>query len=1278
MIREIVAPQLGEGLQDVRIVRLLKREGDFVRRDEPIFEMETDKAQVQVESAYEGRIARWLAKEGDILAIGAPVVQVESAADEPERGAASPSPSIPPEEPRKGGSSMTPPGEPRKSNTLIPPRTRAHIRQLGISDDIARTIPAPSGKLMPADVDAWLSAQGQREATPSVIERPLPPRQRILVHRMRSRAQSIVPATLKRPVPHRWLEERHRRLREEHPMLPFSELDVWAFCLAKAARADARLRSTLIGDDTVREHAHLTLGVAVELADDTLATAVVTDADTLDFPKFAEVLQRQIARVQEGEDQAAAAPQVLLTFMGSHGITDAVPVLVAPAVAILFVGAPHEQGSERVSNLVFSFDHRLINGAGAARFLGALAAELDPAGTGRVVTTIDPARRDPALDAREAPRESSGPSSNHADRTSGFVRLGASLAAAVREAPVEARRALLEERLRALVADELGLAPSAVDTTRPLRTQGVSSAHAVALKARLEALLDLSLSVTLIWSYPTIERLAAHVAERMGVLLDRSPAVSRELVRGDARARATTTEPIAIIGIGCRFPGGVTGPDAFWDRLARGVDAIQEIPKDRWDIDAVYDPDPATPGRMCTRSGGFIEGIDRFDPGFFGVSRGEADGMDPQQRILLEVAYEAIEDAGIAPDRLAGSATGVFIGSCFNDYYKLLARPPARGGSGTLGSILANRISYFLGLTGPSMVVDSACSSSLVTVDLACRSLRSGVCQMALAGGVNIILSPEMHIAFSQARMMAPDGRCKTFDARANGYSRSEGCGIVVLKRLSDALAAGDRILAVIRGSAVNQDGATNGMTAPSTLAQQALITQALADAGVEAESVSLIEAHGTGTPLGDPIEVEALKAVYGRPREGARACVMGSVKTNIGHLEAAAGIAGLIKAVLCLSREAIPPHLHFTSLNPHISLDETRLTITTELRAWPRGDEPRFAGVSSFGVGGTNAHVILEEAPPPVENEEREPGDAGAVLALSARNEAALVELAARYAAQLDREPRVTLADVCHTANTGRAHLSCRRAIVARSLEELRARIGEIVSGGKEALGKRRVVTKPRVGFAFPGAPAELAAAGDRLRVIHPACRAALDACSSAFAPYLGSGLAELRGAAARFSAAYALASLWRAWGVEPAVVKGEGEGETVAACVKGALSLDEAAALLAGARPGPAGAAEVAGEAVDIALVFASEGSAGGASLGISATRGVFPGCPPPGEAGWLTLLETVAALYESGASIDWAALDPRVRRRVALPTYPFQRVRCWLPPDEMRTWQEAMGTR
>ena len=427
-------------------------------------------------------------------------------------------------------------------------------------------------------------------------------------------------------------------------------------------------------------------------------------------------------------------------------------------------------------------------------------------------------------------------------------------------------------------------------------------------------------------------------------------------------------EPIAIIGIGCRFPGA-DNPAAYWRMLCDGVNAIREVPADRWDMDEFYDPDPLVPLKLNTRWGGFLDKVDEFDADFFGISPREAIRVDPQHRLLLEVGWEALESAGIPPAEIAESQTGVYVGVIGNDYalrqLSEMADMDVFSGTGCSHAILANRLSYSLNLRGPSVTLDTACSSSLVTIHLACQSLRRGETSLALAGGVNLILGPEMTMTLTKSHMMSPDGRCKSFDAAANGYVRSEGCGMVVLKRLSHATADGDPILGVIRGSAVNHDGRSNGLSAPNGPAQEAVIRTALADANLSPDQIGYIEAHGTGTKLGDPIEVDALKGVFCSHPRIDRPLRLGSVKTNIGHLESAAGIAGLIKASLVLKHGVIPPHLHLNKINPLLGLDEAGIDVPTETTEWAAG-QTRRAGVSSFGFGGTNAHIVLEQPPAP------------------------------------------------------------------------------------------------------------------------------------------------------------------------------------------------------------------------------------------------------------------------------------------------------------------------
>ena len=508
------------------------------------------------------------------------------------------------------------------------------------------------------------------------------------------------------------------------------------------------------------------------------------------------------------------------------------------------------------------------------------------------------------------------------------------------------------------VALALQVNASTIDVHVPFAHYGMDSVQAVSLSADIEDWLGREFAPTLFYDYPNIAALATHLAGSSETFAPFADEVIPVDVDNDG---------IAIIGLGCHFPGA-SNPDEFWQLLSNGIDGISEVPEKRWDADRFYDPTQATPGKMNTRWGGFLPGIDQFDPTFFGISPREAARMDPQQRLLLEVAWETLENAGQAPDQIAGSQTGVFIGISSDDYSRIQFKDArsldAYTGTGNAHSIAANRLSYVLDLRGPSIALDTACSSSLVAVHQACQSIRSGESEMALAGGVNLILTPDLTISLSQARMLSATGRCQTFDEAADGYVRGEGCGLVLLKSLAQAQRDGDQILAVIRGSAVNQDGRSNGLTAPNGPAQEAVIRQALHNAHVTPDQVSYVETHGSSTPLGDPIEIDALKAVLMVQRDAQQPCYLGSVKTNIGHLKSAAGIAGLIKTVLSLQKGEIAPHLHLKKLNPHISFAGTTFVVPTSKQVWPT-TQSRIAGVSAFGFGGTNAHVIVEGLQP-------------------------------------------------------------------------------------------------------------------------------------------------------------------------------------------------------------------------------------------------------------------------------------------------------------------------
>ncbi|MCB9570289.1 MAG: acyltransferase domain-containing protein, partial [Myxococcales bacterium] len=639
------------------------------------------------------------------------------------------------------------------------------------------------------------------------------------------------------------------------------------------------------------------------------------------------------------------------------------------------------------------------------------------------------------------------------------------------------------------------------------------------------------------------------------------------------------SEDVAIVGFGCRLPGDIGSLEDLWQRLIEGFDAITEVPPERWDVDAWFDADPRAPGRMYTRWGGFLRGVEDFDAPFFGVSPREARSMDPQQRLLLEVTWEALEHAGIPASSLAGSRAGVWVGICAWDYSRRNndALQDAWSATGNALSVAAGRISYTLGLRGPSMAIDTACSSSMVAIHLAVQSLRRGESELALVGGVNLLLSPLSTVCFSALRAMSPVGRCKTFDASADGYVRSEGCSVAVLKRLADARRDGDRVLAVIRGTAVNQDGRSNGLTAPHGPAQEEVIRAALADADLAPEAIDYLEAHGTGTALGDPIELGAIAGVMaGRAAE--RPLWVGSVKTNIGHGEGASGLAGLAKAIEVIRRRTIPGNLHFVTPTPRVEWAKIPLRVATA--AVPcEGRGPLRVGINSFGFGGTNAHAVIEGA------DEFEGIDEGPapilVLPLSAPTPEGLQALAARLAEHVEAHPEDSLVDLCATMACGRSAWPVRAAIVVEERASLCADLRALAAGEVPA----SVATSPadgaseslRIGFLFTGQGAQTPGMARGLHAALPAFRGAFERARAEIDRWLDRPLEplvfEASGAAihetgnaqpALFAVEWALAEAWRALGVEPCALLGHSIGEITAACVAGVISLEDAARLV------------------------------------------------------------------------------------------------------------------
>jgi acyl transferase domain-containing protein/pyruvate/2-oxoglutarate dehydrogenase complex dihydrolipoamide acyltransferase (E2) component/acyl carrier protein len=1125
-------PDLGEGVAEGEVVNWHVEPGQWVQEGDPLVAVETDKTVVEIPSPVTGRVGALDVREGDRVPVGTTLVVIETAsAARPRQVQASP-------RVRRLASELG-----VDLTTLGQSVGDRPVTEHDVNAAVGRTGGATEEPPRAPGCDA--PAPKQDEAPPSRQEEHQQRRGgRGPLIRHLARVQQEVPAvTIVEECDFTALDEARSGFARTALLLK----------VASAALADVPELNATFADGEVTLHQRHDIGLAVQ-APNGLVVPVARGVDSHTLDELEAVARRLAEGVQANRLELAelTGSTFTVTDAGPFGGVLATPLVNAPEVAILGVHRAYDRPVvrdgqvviRRIGNLSCTFDHRAVDGFQAGMFL---------------LRCVELIEKPGLLGGTPGP----GAESELADRL-----------AAVAEPE---RAAVVGRLVREHAAAILGYpGPDAVPDSRPFKDLGIHSLTAVELRNRLARATGLRLPSTLVFDYPTPAAVAGFVLGEVGGTVPAraaAPAVVRAVVAGD---------PVAVVGIGCRFPGGAGSPGEFWELLAAGRDVVSGFPGDRgWDLAGLFDPDPGRTGTSYVREGGFLAGAADFDAGFFGISPREALAMDPQQRVLLEVAWEALEDAGIDPGSLRGTQAGVFAGIATSDY--VVADTALVEGyrlAGRSGSVVSGRIAYALGLEGPAVTVDTACSSSLVALHLACQSLRSGECSLALAGGVTVMSSPEMFIEFARQRGLAPDGRCKSFAAGADGTGWSEGAGLLVLERLSDAVARGRRVLGLVRGSAVNQDGASNGLTAPNGPSQERVIRAALASAGLGPGEVDAVEGHGTGTVLGDPIEARALLATYGQ-RGGGEPLWLGSVKSNIGHSSAAAGVAGVIKMLLAARHGLLPATLHVDAPTPHADWSAGRVRLLADARPWPRGESPRRAGVSAFGISGTNAHVIIQEAPllrsaaglPAAGRVLAASGGVG--LVVSGHQKEAVRDQARRVAVWWRDHPGTPAADVAVTL-AGRGRLPHRAVVTGSGREELLAGL-DALSQSRPAAG---VVTGMAAGgktaLVFSGQGSQWAGMGRGLYEVSEVFAESVRACGRALAPFTDWSLEEMLlggGELDRvevvqpvlWAVMVSLAAWWRHAGVVPVAVIGHSQGEIAAACAAGALSLEDGARVVA-----------------------------------------------------------------------------------------------------------------